>query len=65
MRDSRITLPISVPTIFRKTRIVRVDGADHSFKVPKSSGRTQREVLDEVAVSVRDFVLEALADDAR
>ena len=33
-----------------------IDGADHSFHVLKSSGRTDEEVLDELAGTVAEFV---------
>jgi hypothetical protein len=33
-----------------------IDGADHSFHVLKSSGRTDREVLDEIGDAVRSWV---------
>ena len=33
-----------------------LDGADHSFHVPKSSGRTDAEVLDEVASTTREWL---------
>lgn len=37
-----------------------VEGADHSFKVLKRSGRTDDEVLDEIGDAVREFVFRAL-----
>ena len=36
-----------------------VDGADHSFVVPRSSGRTSADVYDEVAAAVAAFSLAA------
>jgi hypothetical protein len=33
-----------------------VDGGDHSFKVPKRTGRTQVEVMDEIADAVAQWV---------
>lgn len=40
----------------RKARIHVVDGGDHSFHVRKRSGRTEDEVLDELADQVASFV---------
>jgi hypothetical protein len=33
-----------------------VDQADHSFHVPARSGRTDREVLGELAAAIRDWI---------
>ena len=33
-----------------------VDGADHSFHVPKSSGRTDAEVMDEIGDTARSWI---------
>jgi predicted alpha/beta-hydrolase family hydrolase len=33
-----------------------LEAADHSFHVPKSSGRTDAQVLDEVAATVREWI---------
>jgi hypothetical protein len=33
-----------------------VEGADHSFHVPKSSGRTDAQVLDEIADTAANWV---------
>ena len=38
-----------------------VEGGDHSFKVPKRSGRSDEEALDELADAVRSFA-DALPD---
>ena len=39
------------------TRVHVVEGADHSFRVLRSSGRSDSAVIDEVAENARDFVL--------
>ena len=38
------------------THLRRIEGADHGFHVPKRSGRSDAEVLDELADATRDFV---------
>jgi predicted alpha/beta-hydrolase family hydrolase len=38
-----------------------VEGADHSFHVPKSSGRTDAQVLDEIADAARAWMARKLA----
>lgn len=39
-----------------RTQVHVIDGADHSFKVPKRSGRTAEEVLDEMAQVMVDWI---------
>jgi uncharacterized protein len=42
-----------------------VDGADHSFSVPKSSGRTSRDVLDELAGTITQWGRARVTDAVR
>jgi len=41
-----------------------LDGADHSFHVLKSSGRTDRDVLDEVAAATRAWLASRVMAEA-
>ena len=50
---SEVTLPTAV---MADTRLHVIDGADHSFHVLKRSGRTDDEVLDELAEAIGVFV---------
>ncbi len=34
-----------------------LDGADHSFRVPKSSGRSERGLFEEISAAVRDWLV--------
>jgi predicted alpha/beta-hydrolase family hydrolase len=46
--------PINLP-LRSKATIVPVEGGDHSFKVPKRSGRTESDVWDAVLAAVASF----------
>jgi pimeloyl-ACP methyl ester carboxylesterase len=58
MRDALADLTLLKP-IFRKLNkratLHIVDGADHSFHVLKSSGRSDHEVLDDLAGTTRSW----------
>lgn len=41
-------------------RLAEVDDADHDFRVPKRTGRTRTEVVDELAATIRDFLGDTL-----
>ena len=53
-RDTLADLPLLEPILARLSRATLhvVDGADHAFHVLKRSGRTDRQVIDELADSV-------------
>lgn len=53
-RDALAELPLLEPILARLARATLhvVDGADHAFHVLKRSGRTDREVIDELADAV-------------
>ncbi len=58
-RDSFSTREIMDATVARlgsRWRMHWIDGADHSFKVPKSSGRTNAQVQEEVGDAVMAWV---------
>jgi predicted alpha/beta-hydrolase family hydrolase len=42
-------------------RMLWLTGADHSFHVLKSSGRTDADVLEEVATTVADWTTSAIS----
>jgi uncharacterized protein len=51
-RDQFAQLPLLEPVIARlqpRGTLHLIDGGDHSFKVPKSSGRTAEDVMDQLA----------------
>jgi len=57
-RDPLADLTLLEPIVERlgpRARLHRVDGADHGFHVLKRSGRTDAEVLDELAAEVAGF----------
>jgi len=59
--------PFCDPSLMERTltgpgsnwRMLWLEGADHSFHVPKSSGRTDADVLEEVASTVSDWMASA------
>jgi uncharacterized protein len=52
---AELSLITSVCARLPKATLHVVDGADHSFAVPKSSGRTGAEVMDELASTVTEW----------
>ena len=56
-RDTLAELPLLEPILARLPRATLhvVDGADHAFHVLKRSGRTDRQVIDELADSVAEW----------
>jgi len=58
-RDRLADLALLAPLVERigpRARLHRVEGADHGFHVPKRSGRSDDQVLDELADATRAFV---------
>ena len=57
-RDTLADLELLTPIVKRLPRAVMhvVDGADHSFAVLKRSGRTNQQVIDELARTVAEWV---------
>jgi len=57
-RDTLAELELLRPIVERLPRAVMhvVDGADHSFAMLKRSGRTNQQVLDELASTVAEWV---------
>jgi len=54
-RDTFAQLPLLEPVIARlkpRATLHLIDGGDHSFKVPKSSGRTPEDVMNELADTI-------------
>src|SRR2546425_1269486 len=54
-RDTFAQLPLLEPVIARlkpRATLHLIDGGDHSFKVPKSSGRTGEDVISELAGTI-------------
>ena len=57
-RDSLADLALLTPVLERigpRATMHIVEGGDHSFKVPKRSGRTQDEVFDELADTIQTW----------
>lgn len=57
-RDKLADLDLLRPALDKlgeRARLHVVEGADHSFHVPKSSGRTEAEVLEELARTVAEW----------
>lgn len=46
----------ALTTVRTKWEMRWLEGADHSFHVPKSSGRTDAQVLEEVAIATREWL---------
>jgi predicted alpha/beta-hydrolase family hydrolase len=46
-----------VQTVSRSWRMHWLEGADHSFHVPKSSGRSDADVLDEVMQAIKGWLI--------
>ncbi len=42
-----------------RARLHVIEGGDHSFRVPKRSGRTEGEVMEEIAGAVAGFTADA------
>lgn len=56
-RDSFAGLPLLEPLAKQlKARLFLLEGADHGFKVPKKLGRSVREVEQDVAATVLEFI---------
>ena len=57
-RDTLADLELLVPIVKRLPRAIMhvVEGADHSFAVLKRSGRTNQQVIDELAATVAEWV---------
>jgi predicted alpha/beta-hydrolase family hydrolase len=58
-RDKLADLTLLEPLVAKlepKATLHRVEGADHGFHVPKRSGRSDADVLDELADATRAFV---------
>jgi predicted alpha/beta-hydrolase family hydrolase len=57
-RDTLAELELLGPIVKRLPRAIMhvVDGADHSFAVLKRSGRTNQQVLDELATTMAEWV---------
>ena len=54
-RDTFAQLPLLEPVIARlkpRATLHLIDGGDHSFKVPKSSGRTPEDVMNDLADTI-------------
>ena len=54
-RDTFAQLPLLEPVIARlepRATLHLIDGGDHSFKVPKSSGRTAEDVMNDLADTI-------------
>jgi len=59
-RDSFAQLDLLEPVVKRlKAKLHLIDGADHGFKVPKKSGKTPKDVDEEVTAAVLEFIAEA------
>ena len=57
-RDALADLQLLTPIISElgdKAMLHVIEGADHSFHVPKSSGKTDAQVMDEMAQAVKDW----------
>ena len=63
-RDTFAQLPLLEPVIARldpRATLHLIDGGDHSFKVPKRSGRTPEDVLNDLADTIAEWVEAAVA----
>ena len=57
-RDSLASLELLGPVIKRlgpHATMHVVEGGDHSFKVPKRSGRTEEDVLQEIVAAIAEW----------
>ena len=61
-RDSLANLTLLEPVVkkIRHAELFIEEGADHSFHVPKSSGKTDQDVLDAIGNKVESWVDEIL-----
>ena len=60
-RDALAELPLLEPVVARlgaRARLVRVEGADHSFHVPAKSGRSDSDVMSELADAISAWIRE-------
>lgn len=53
LADSKLTRQVAKTN---QISLVVIEGADHGYHVPKSSGRTHAEVMQEVATAAREFI---------
>ena len=63
-RDMFAQLPLLEPVIARlkpRATLHLIDGGDHSFKVPKRSGRAPEDVLNDLADTIAEWVEAAVA----
>jgi pimeloyl-ACP methyl ester carboxylesterase len=58
-RDEFVDMPLLKPVVKKLGKLATlhiIEGADHSFHVLKSPGRTDSDVLDEIAATVEDWM---------